>query len=62
MSWLDGRQVSYKSEDIAEDEYIRTFMRWEHTPKWNVLARWLRKREYELWLRCLTREVQRKYG
>ncbi len=47
-----------KAEDIAETEYIRTYMRWDYTPKWRVLARLRRQREFELWLRALMNEVQ----
>lgn len=45
--------------DIAEFEYSRAFMYWENTSKWNVLSRWFRKREYELWLRAMFIETER---
>lgn len=49
-------------ERIAEDEYVRTYLRWEHTAKWRVLARLRRRREYEMWLRALMREVRSANG
>ena len=52
--------MSKRDVDAFERHYIDAFARWEHTPKWRLLARWYRKREYGVWLDAMVAQIKRE--
>jgi len=52
--------MSQRDVDSFERHYCDAFARWEHTPKWRLLARWYRKREYGVWLDAMVTQIKRE--
>ena len=53
--------MSQSDINAFEREYINAYVRWEYTPRWRLLARWYRKREWAIWLSAMAAEVKKEY-
>lgn len=52
--------MSQRDIDSFERHYCDAFARWDHTPRWRLLARWYRKQEWKTWLSALAAQVKRE--
>ena len=52
-----GPDMTERVVNLCEEQYEITFYRWQHTPRWRLIARWSRRKEWALWLRALTTAV-----
>lgn len=46
-----------RGAEVAEREYVRAHLHWNHTPRWRLIARLWRRLEMEMWLKAMVAEI-----